>query len=195
MVSYGAEFLPANTARALGFASIGEDVKIHPSVVLVGVENMHVGSHSRIDAYTIITASSRVTIGSYVHIGAGCYLAGGGGIIMEDLSTLSQGVKIYSVNDDYSGGSLTNPTVPSVYKAVDQAPVRLGRHVIVGSNSVILPGAHIAEACAVGALSLVSQPTEPWGIYGGVPARRLKERSRDLLALEKQFLRQAGLPS
>jgi acetyltransferase-like isoleucine patch superfamily enzyme len=195
MVSYGAEFLPVHTVCELGFASVGEDVKIHPSTIIVGVENIHIGSHSRIDAHTIITASSPVRIGAFVHIGAGCYLAGGGGIIIEDLSTLSQGVKIYSVSDDYSGSSLTNPTVPSVYRAVKQAPVHLGRHVIVGAGSVVLPGANIAEACAVGALSLVSQATAPWGIYGGVPARRLKERSRDLLAMEERFLRKPGLPA
>jgi galactoside O-acetyltransferase len=78
---------------------------------------------------------------------------------------------------------------------VKQAPVHLGRHVIVGAGSVVLPGANIAEACAIGALSLVSQPTAPWGIYGGVPARRLKERSRDLLAQEERFLRQPGSSS
>jgi acetyltransferase-like isoleucine patch superfamily enzyme len=194
MASYGAEFLPIGAVRELGFASVGEGVKVHPSAILVGVENIHIGSHSRIDAYTIITASSSfVRIGAYVHIGAGCYLAGGGGVTIEDLSTLSQGVKIYSVNDDYSGNSLTNPTVPSIYKSVKQAPVHLGRHVIVGTGSVILPGLNIAEGCAVGALSLISQTTAPWGIYGGVPARRLKERSRDLLAIEERFLRDIGL--
>lgn len=192
MVGYGAEFMPDGALRKLGFASLGEDVKIHPGVILVGVENIHIGSHSRIDVHTIITAASSVRIGAYVHIGAGCYLAGGEGITMEDLSTLSQGVKIYSVNDDYSGRSLTNPTVPSAYKVVRRAPVRLGRHVIVGAGSVILPGANIAEGSAVGALSLVTQATAPWGIYGGVPARRLKERSRDLLAMEQRFLHDAG---
>jgi acetyltransferase-like isoleucine patch superfamily enzyme len=192
VVSYNAEFLPVRTVRALGFASIGEDVKIHPSTILVGLEHIHIGSHSRIDAHTIITAAATVRIGSFVHIGAGCFLAGGHGIIMEDLSTLSQGVKIYSVSDDYSGASLTNPTVPSVFRAVKQAPVHLGRHVIVGAGTVVLPGANIAEACAIGALSLLSQPTAPWGIYGGVPARRLKERSRDLLTLEERFLREPG---
>jgi len=195
MASYGAEFLPDRTTRELGFASVGEDVKIHPSIILVGIENIHIGNHSRIDAHTIITASSTVRIGAYVHIGAGCYLAGGAGITMEDLSTLSQGTRIYSVNDDYSGSSLTNPTVPSIYKAVRQAPVHLGRHVIVGAGSVILPGADIAEGCAVGALSLVSRSTAPWGIYGGVPARRLKDRSRDLLAMEERFLQETGLPA
>jgi acetyltransferase-like isoleucine patch superfamily enzyme len=195
MASYGAEFLSIRTLRELGFAFVGEDVKIHPSIVLVDIENIHIGSHSRVDAHTVITASSSVRIGAYVHIGAGCYLAGGGGIIMEDLSTLSQGAKIYSVNDDYSGSSLTNPTVPSIYKSVKQAPVHLGRHVIVGTGSVVLPGANIAEGCAIGALSLVSEATSPWGIYGGVPARRLKERQCNLLAMEERFLREAGLPA
>ena len=32
---------------------------------------------------------------------------------MKDFSGISQGVKIYSNNDDYSGNFMTNPTVPS----------------------------------------------------------------------------------
>ena len=195
MASYGAEFLPDHALHELGFASVGKEVKIHPSAILVSIENIHIGNHSRIDAYTIITASSPVRIGAYVHIGAGCYLAGGGGITVDDLSTLSQGVKIYSINDDYSGASLTNPTVPSIYKLVKEAPVHLGRHVIVGAGSVVLPGVNIAEGSAIGALSLVSQATAPWGIYGGTPTRRLKERRRDLLAVEKRFLQDYGLPA
>jgi UDP-3-O-[3-hydroxymyristoyl] glucosamine N-acyltransferase len=69
MASYGAEFLTVSAVCALGFASVGEDVKIHPSTIIVGIENVHIGSYSRIDAHTI-TASSTVRIGSFVHIGA-----------------------------------------------------------------------------------------------------------------------------
>ena len=40
---------------------------------------------------------------------------------------------------------------------------------------------------AVGALSLVKNDLKAWGIYGGCPAKRIRDRSRDLLALEAQF--------
>ena len=192
MTSYGAEFLPSSTLLELGFASLGRDVKIHPTVILADIENIHIGDHSRIDAHTVITAAATVRIGAYVHIGAGCYLAGAAGITLDDFSNLSQGIKIYSANDDYSGRTLTNPTVPAIYKAVHKAPVRLGRHVIVGSGTVVLPGADVAEGCAIGALTLVKHPTTPWGIYAGVPASRIEERRRDLLAQEQRFFLEAG---
>jgi len=41
----------------------------------------------------------------------------------------------------------------------------------------------------VGALSLIKQNCEAFGIYAGSPARRIGDRKRDLLELEGQFLR------
>ena len=64
----------------------------------------------------------------------------------------------------------------------------MGRHVIIGSGSVVFPGVKIAEGCSVGALSLVNKSTEPWGIYVGNPARRVKLRKQDLLLEEKRYL-------
>ena len=58
---------------------------------------------------------------------------------------------------------------------------------IVGSGCTILPGVTLAEGTAVGAMSLCKQSTEPWGIYAGIPARRIKERSRELLKLQKEY--------
>jgi galactoside O-acetyltransferase len=83
---------------------------------------------------------------------------------------------------------MSNPTVPSEYTGVTHADVYLGKHVIVGSGSVILPGVTLEEGVAVGALSLVSKHCEAFGIYAGNPARRIKERRRDLLDLEARFL-------
>lgn len=83
---------------------------------------------------------------------------------------------------------MTNPTVPSLYTRVTHADVLLGKHVIVGSGSVILPGITLEEGVAVGALSLVTKNCEAFGVYVGNPARRIKWRKRDLLELEKAFL-------
>jgi len=47
---------------------------------------------------------------------------------------------------------------------------------------------NIAEGCAVGAMSLVNRTTKAWGVYVGNPARRVKERKKDLLELEEKFL-------
>ena len=92
-----------------------------------------------------------------------------------------------ALSDDYTGAYMTNPTVPEQYTKVEQAPVRIGRHVIVGTGSTLLPGAVLGEGVAVGAMSLVKGVAEPWGIYYGIPARRQKERSRELLERCREF--------
>jgi acetyltransferase-like isoleucine patch superfamily enzyme len=59
---------------------------------------------------------------------------------------------------------------------------------VVGAGSIVLPGVEIGEGSVVGALSLVKSTLEPWGIHAGVPARRLRERGRDLVMLERELL-------
>jgi galactoside O-acetyltransferase len=191
LTNYGADWIAERELRSLPFPHLGAEVKIHPTVILIGVENIQIGDNSRLDPFTVVIASSRLTIGCYVHIGSHCYLAGGAGITLEDFAGLSQGVKIYSTLDDYSGAYLTNPTAPRAYTGVIEGPVVLCRHVIVGSGSVVLPNVAVAEGCAIGALSLVQASTEPRGVYAGVPARRIKDRSRALLAQERA-LRSSG---
>ena len=83
---------------------------------------------------------------------------------------------------------MTNPTVPNEYTDVMHADVFFEKHVIVGSGSVILPGSNLEEGVAVGALSLVRKNCTAFGIYAGNPVRRIKERKRDLLKLEKEFM-------
>lgn len=175
--------------REMGFAEVGEDVQIGRDCTVVGFGNIRLGNHIRIDGPTaLIAASGSLTIGDHIHIGGGCHLSCAGGITLGDFSGLSQGVKLYSATDDYTGGALTNPTVPAEFTQVHRAPLSLGRHVIVGAGSVVLPGANIAEGAAVGALSLVMRPLEPWGLYVGQPARLIHERRRDLLALEARMI-------
>ena len=175
--------------RQFGFRQVGEHVMIAKNATIIGLENISIGDHVRIDGGVVLAAhSGSLVLGNYIHIGGGCYLGCGGGITLADFAGLSQGVRIYSSTDDYSGESLTNPTVPPAYLKVRTAPVALGRHVIVGSGSVILPGVRIGDGSAVGALSLVQRPLDEWGVYAGSPARRLKARSRALLELEQALL-------
>ncbi|MFV0453636.1 MAG: acyltransferase [Pseudomonas sp.] len=109
---------------------------------------------------------------------------------MEDFSGLAYQVKVFSQSDDYSGRTLTNPTVPDSYKNETKKAVRLGRHVIVGAGSIVFPGVEIAEGCSVGAMTLIHKSTQAWGVYLGNPARRIKERKKDLLELERKFLKE-----
>ena len=170
------------------FRSVGKNVLVSSKASLIGIENISLGNDVRIDDFSTLNAANGfIAIGSNVHIGGYCYLGGGGGIIMQDFSGLSQGVRVYSVSDDYSGKYMTNPTVPAEFTNVKSGTVILEKHAIVGSNSVILPRVKIKEGAAVGAMSLIRKPCRPWSVYFGSPAQRIGPRDKGLLELEKMY--------
>jgi acetyltransferase-like isoleucine patch superfamily enzyme len=182
MTNYRADYLSFKSLGALPFKSIGEDVLIHERAMLVGVENIAIGSHVRIDADVELVATGELTIGCYSHIAAGVFIAAKGGFEMENFANISHGACIYTVNDDYSGEYLMGPTVPAELRRVAAARVRLEEYSAIGAGSVVLPGVILAEGSVLGALSLLRESTQPWTIYGGIPARLLKRRERGVIA-------------
>lgn len=177
--------------KRIKFLSLGKNVLIKKNVGLYFTENISIASNVRIDDNVIIVASNKKTpvkIGNYVHIASNCYLAGSNGLEMMDFTTLAPGVLIFSGSDDYSGKKLTNPTVEKKYIGGKAGKVTLCKHVIIGANSVILPKVTIKEGSSVGALSLVNKNLDDWGVYFGIPVKKLKSRSKNILKLEKDFL-------
>lgn len=171
----------------LGLRRVGKNVKISRQATIYDCSKIEIGDYSRIDDFCVI--SGKVVLGKYCHITPMCLVAGGEpGILMSDFSTLAYGVKVFAQSDDYSGLTLTNSLIPRKYKNEIFEPVMIDRHVIVGAGSIIFPGVNVGEGCAIGAMTLVHKSISPWGIYVGSPARRVKERKRDLLELEKKFL-------
>lgn len=180
-------FLTDTQLKEMGFKKLGKQVKISDKASLYNCDQLSIGDNSRIDDFCVI--SGKVTLGRNVHIAIFSNVASGeSGVTMEDFSGLAYGCQVFTQSDDYSGKTLTNPTVPSVYKTETKSPSHIGRHVIIGTNSIVLPGVNLAEGCSVGAMTMVTKSTEAWGIYFGIPAKRIKNRSRDLLDLEAEYL-------
>lgn len=188
-MNLGETFYSEEELRQAGFKYLGKNVKIKKNAGIFFTENVSIGDNVRVDDFTILVASGpEFQIGSYVHIASHCYVAGSGGFVMEDFSGLSPGVLVFSGSDDYSGRKLTNPTVPRKYIGGKKGKVVLKRHVIIGAGTVILPDLTIGMGSSVGAQSLVTSNLDPWGVYVGIPVRRLSERKKDLLSLEKELL-------
>ncbi len=172
----------------MGFKYLGKNVKISDKASIYNCDQIEIGNSSRIDDFCVL--SGKIRIGANCHITPQCLIAGGEpGVRLSDFCTLAYGVKVFSQSDDYSGLTLTNSTIPRKFKGELFKMVNLGKHVIVGAGSIILPGVEVAEGCSVGAMTLVLESTEPWGIYVGIPAKRIKPRQQDLLSLEEEFLK------
>jgi dTDP-4-amino-4,6-dideoxy-D-glucose acyltransferase len=137
----------------------------------------------------VLSAGSKgIHIGSYVHLACGCYLFGSSDqIVLEDFTSVSSRVAIYTANDDYTGGYMTNPTVPDEYRNVNSGPVTLRKHAIVGTGSVILPGVEIGLGGSVGALSVVREDIADFLVVFGNPQKVIGKRGNQLLELEKRL--------
>lgn len=182
-------FLSQQEIINLGFKKVGSNPKISSKASFYNCENISLGDNVRIDDFCVLSAGEQgIEIGSFIHIAVFSSLIGKEKIIIKDFANISSRVSIYSSNDDYSGSTMTNPTIADEFKNVFHAPVTLEKHVIVGSGSIILPGCHLHLGSAVGALSLVSKDIPEFEIHSGVPARKIKNRKRDLLITENKFL-------
>jgi galactoside O-acetyltransferase len=177
----------------LKFRATGYDVTIFPKARILQPENIILGSHIIIDDFVFIGMHDRLVIGNHVHIASHASITGGGECLICDFSGISSGVRVLTGSDDFGGSALTGPTIPSQFRKVLRKRTVILPHAIIGANSVVLPGVVIGEGAAVGAGSIVTGDLEPWSLYVGAPARRLRERPwTDIARLEAALFREEG---
>lgn len=179
-------FLNKKELNDLGFKSLGENVLISDKCSIYNAKNISIGDNTRIDDFAILSAGEGgIEIGKYVHIACFATIIGKGKVIMKDYSGLSSKVSIYSSSDNYNGEFMTNPCLPENLTNTIHKDVTIGKHVVVGSGSVVLPGVILDDGCAVGAMSLVNKSVEGQFIIAGVPAKPIKPRKLNIFELEK----------
>jgi len=181
-------FLSSQQISEMGFMSVGYNVLLSDRASFYGCDKISIGNNVRIDDFCVLSAGvGGIEIGDYIHVAVYTSLIGAGKISIQSYSNISSKVAIYSSNDDYSGTYMTNPMVPEEFTDVTHEDVSIGKHVIVGSGSVILPGVCLEEGVAIGALSLVNNSCDAFGVYSGVPVKKLKNRKTNLKILEQQL--------
>lgn len=114
-----------------------------------------------------------IRAGRNLHINAGAYLYGRGGLTIGNHVLVGQNAVILSSTHQWS-----DPTRPIVFQGHRAEPVTIGDDVWIGANAVILPGVHVADGTVVGAGAVVNRDTEPYAIVAGVPARTIGTRPR-----------------
>ena len=155
------------------FKKIGEDVRVDDSAQIVRPELIELGNHISIDMCVYFSTSA--IIGDYIHIAPQVSIIGGADaiLIMEDFSAIATGTRIICASDDFREGFL-NPFIPREYRNVINKPVIFKKYSATGVNSVVMPGVTLAEGSVLGANSVLTEDTEPWGIYVGSPAKKIK---------------------
>jgi len=144
----------------------GKNVIIGKTVRIRHPEKISIGDNVIIDDFTYI--SGDVTIGDYVHVGAGCvFSASSARITIGPLVGISAGCKIYGGSSNYVTCGLDIPTIPKEHQFnVILEDVNLAAFALIGASSIILPGCRIPQGFAVAAAVTVRKKLElePWNL-------------------------------
>jgi acetyltransferase-like isoleucine patch superfamily enzyme len=181
-------FLSQKELDKMGFRFLGKNVLISDKCSLYNTKNISIGDNTRIDDFCILSAGDEgIEIGKYVHIACYSSLIGKGKIIMKDYSGVSSRVSVYSSSDNYDGEYMTNPCLPNTVTNTTHKDVIIGKHVVIGSNSVVLPGVILTDGCSIGAMSLINKSVNEQDIMAGIPIKKIKERKSNIFDLEKNI--------
>ena len=60
------------------------------------------------------------------------------------------------------------------------APVVIDDYAVIGTRVTLLPGVHIGKGAVVASGAVVTHDVEPYSVVGGVPAKHIRYRSKDL---------------
>ncbi len=119
-----------------------------------------------------------IHIGKNVFINMGCKFQDQGGIYLGDGALIGHNVVLATLNHAKS---------PKDRSSMLPAPIRIGKHVWIGSNATVLPGVTIGDGAIVAAGAVVTHDVPENTIVGGVPARVLRHLSEEELQWAKRF--------
>lgn len=112
----------------------------------------------------------RCKIGKGTIIGDHSIIDARGGVVIGENVNFSSEVRVWTgqhkVNDSWF--------------AYESASVTVGNRAWISSNVIILPGSNIGEGAVICAGAVVTKDCEPYGIYAGVPAKKIGTRAQDL---------------
>lgn len=159
-----------------GVVKIGANVIFYPNCFIQGAaDRFEVGDHVEFFSGTYISLGGKgsfIEIGHHSHFAPNCVLYGWGGLKIGAYCNVAAHCVFATIGHDQAVHEKPMALVPGMAK-----PIMLEEDVWVAANCTICAGVTIARGCIIGANSVVTRNTEAMGLYAGVPARRLRNRT------------------
>lgn len=113
---------------------------------------------------------SDLVAGAYVYIGPYCILYKG--VEIGAYTMLANNVSIIGGDHDFK-----KPGIPMIFSGREMPrKTIIGKDCWIGAHSIIMTGVRIGNGTIIAAGSVVTKDVEPYSIYAGVPAKKIKNR-------------------
>lgn len=172
---------PAAVARSLRDEMYNElerrrlpQVEYASGVIVRGANKITVGRGCFFDHRAFVNCNFRdgfIKLGDNVEIGPYSILWGGGGITIGSDVHLGAHVHVTSMEGAQVPADSEDPFKPL---GIDRKRVTIGSHVLICSNSVVVPGVNIGHHAMVAAGAVVVNDVPPYALVAGVPARVIR---------------------
>ena len=129
---------------------IGKGSSLHMGIRFYNPKNIRIGKDSIVGEGTVLDGRGELWIGDHVDIATEAMI----------------------FNSEHS---VLDPDFKPI-----TASVRIEDYVFIGPRAIILPGVVIGKGAVVGAGAVVTKDVSEYMIVGGVPAKPIKERPKDL---------------
>lgn len=151
----------------------GNNVIIESGVRIFHPENIEIGDNVYIGHDTILKGyyKGKMTIGSNVWIGQGCYFHSAGGLEIGENVGIGPMVKIITSEHEEVGRE-----VPILFSPLAFEKVTIEKNCDIGMGTIILKGVTIEEGSKIGAGAVVTQNIPKYSVAVGIPAKVIKYR-------------------
>src|SRR5262245_27249477 len=128
------------------------------------------------------------TIGSHVHVYPRGRIWAPWNLVCDEYSSIADEAVVYNVATVHlrshavvsqqaylctATHDFDDPTFPMVV-----TPITIGRHAWVCARACVLPGVSVGDGAVLGLASVAAKDLDEWGVYVGVPAKRVRGRKR-----------------
>lgn len=165
-------------AGSVGDVVIGDDVTFMPGCFVDGnggtlqvADRVTFFPGAFLSLGDIAVAPSWMTIGSDTHFAPYGVLYGWGGLTIGSCVNVAAHVVLATVGHFHHVLDK-----PMAFSGERWGPITVEDDVWIGANATVTSDVTLAAGSVVGANAVVTRNTEPLGIYGGVPARRIGTR-------------------
>ena len=165
----------------------GVGVIIHPLAKIIHPHLVEIGDHSRLCDHVYMHSVVGVTVGRYTDIQMFTSIWASGETRLGSFNNIGPGVTFLSGKVNLEECGFMSSVVPPEFQVFHPGLIVTEDHVYIGANCTLMQNITIGEGVVVGANSFVNKDLEPWGVYVGCPARKIAERPKDVIELEKKL--------